>query len=182
MTGPATFALSARTAFSLPSPENPLHVRFVPDFKPFEEWDRILADAFVAGGAKELKNVLTQIFPRRFAEVLPSIVGIPASGSVPAPERKAATLSKEDRRLLSRALSEGIPLDFVSARPGEEFVTAGGVATSEVDPETMRSRIVPNLYLVGELLDVDAITGGFNLQACWSTGRAAGKALAKQFS
>ena len=57
---------------------------------------------------------------------------------------------------------------------GEEFVTAGGIDLEEVDPKTMQSKICPGLFFAGEMLDVDAFTGGFNLQAAWSTGRLAG--------
>ena len=58
------------------------------------------------------------------------------------------------------------------------MVTSGGVAVSEVNPNTMESRLVPGLYFAGELLDVDAYTGGYNLQIAWSTGHAAGEAAA----
>ena len=57
----------------------------------------------------------------------------------------------------------------------EEFVTAGGVALSEVDPDTMQSRLCPGLYFAGEVLDIDGITGGFNFQAAWTTGFIAGQ-------
>ena len=61
---------------------------------------------------------------------------------------------------------------------GEEFVTAGGVPLGEMNLATMESRQVPGLYLVGELLDVDGVTGGFNFQHCWSSGWLAGEAIA----
>jgi len=60
----------------------------------------------------------------------------------------------------------------------DEFVTAGGVALSDIDPRTMRSRRVPGLHFAGELLDVDAVTGGFNFQACWTSGYLAGSSAA----
>jgi predicted flavoprotein YhiN len=62
---------------------------------------------------------------------------------------------------------------------GEEFVTAGGIALGEVDLATMESRCCPGLHLVGELLDVDGVTGGFNFQHCWSSGWLAGIAIAE---
>ena len=64
---------------------------------------------------------------------------------------------------------------------GEEFVTAGGVALGEVNLATMESRRCSGLYLAGELLDVDGVTGGFNFQACWSGGWLAGEAIATSF-
>lgn len=172
VTGPAVFALSARLAFENVAPESPYPIRFIADgAKRFEDWDKELSAAFAADGAKEAKNVLSQFFPRRFAEILPGLTGIPA-------EKKAATVSKEDRKSLAKLLGNGIPLTLCGTRPGEEFVTAGGVELSEIDPETMESKIIPNLFFTGEVLDVDAVTGGFNLQACWSTGYAAARAIA----
>jgi hypothetical protein len=65
---------------------------------------------------------------------------------------------------------------------GEEFVTAGGIPLAEVNLATMESRLQPGLFLVGELLDVDGVTGGFNFQHCWSSGWLAGQALAAQLT
>jgi predicted Rossmann fold flavoprotein len=172
ITGPAVFALSAKIAFEDVSEDRPFVVRLVPDSaRRFEDWERDLSAAFTANGARECKNVLSEFFPKRFAEILPGLCGI-------AGDKKSSVLSKEDRRALSRLLSDGIEFRLNGRRNGEEFVTAGGVALSEIDPETMESKLVPNLYFTGEVLDVDAVTGGFNLQACWSTGRAAGTAIA----
>ncbi len=72
-----------------------------------------------------------------------------------------------------------MPITLSERRPGDEFVTAGGIDTDEVNPETMESRIQKNLYFAGEVLNVDAVTGGFNLQACWTGGYTAGKAIAQ---
>lgn len=172
VTGPAVFALSARIAFETVSPESPFAVGLVLDAgKRFEDWDAALASAFARDGAKETKNALAAFFPSRVAELLPALAGFPS-------DRKAATVSKENRRTLAKLLSDGIPISLTGTRPGEEFVTAGGVDCREIDPETMESKFVPGLYFTGELLDVDAVTGGFNLQACWATGRTAGKAVA----
>lgn len=176
VTGPAVFALSARLAFENVSPENVRSVNLVPDAsKRFEDWDRDLSAALAKDGAKETKNVLAAFFPRRFAEILPTLAGL-------HPEKKAATVSRDERKLLAKLLSDGISLTLCGTRPGEEFVTAGGVELLEIDAETMESKIVPNLYFTGEVLNVDAVTGGFNLQACWSTGYAAAKAVSKRFS
>ncbi len=62
----------------------------------------------------------------------------------------------------------------------DEFVTCGGVAPDEVNFKTMESRIVPNLHFAGEILDIDGITGGFNFQAAWTTGKLAGEAIAQK--
>ena len=73
---------------------------------------------------------------------------------------------------------KAIPLTVIGRGVGDEFVTAGGVDTDEVDPRTMESRICPGLFFAGELLNVDGFTGGFNLQASWATGRVAGESAA----
>jgi hypothetical protein len=94
-------------------------------------------------------------------------------------ERRWADLTREQQRRLIDALrSSSYP---VSGRGpfGEEFVTAGGVPLGEVNLATMESRLQPGLHLVGELLDVDGITGGFNFQHCWTSGWLAGGAIAE---
>lgn len=82
--------------------------------------------------------------------------------------------------MLSDLLGNGIPLTLLARRPGDEFVTAGGVVTDELDSETMQSRIHDDLYFVGEVLNVDGYTGGFSLQICWSSGYVAGSDIAKK--
>jgi predicted flavoprotein YhiN len=92
-----------------------------------------------------------------------------------------AHLSKETRRKLAEALTHW-PLPVRDSR-GYNFaeVTAGGVPLREIDPRTMESRVCPNLYLVGEILDVDGRIGGFNFQWAWSSGFVVGGGLAKKF-
>jgi hypothetical protein len=94
------------------------------------------------------------------------------------PERRWADLGKQPQQALIRALRD-TRLPVVGKGPfGEEFVTAGGVPLGEVNTATLESRLTPGLYLVGELLDVDGITGGFNFQHCWTSGWLAGRAIA----
>lgn len=93
-------------------------MKLVPDAsKNFEAWEKDLSDALASDGAKELKNVLAKFFPRRFAEILPTLAGV-------SPDTKAATVSKDVRRSMVKLLSSGIPLTLCGQRPGEEFVTA----------------------------------------------------------
>lgn len=93
------------------------------------------------------------------------------------PQRRWADLGKQQQQALIRALRD-TRLAVVGKGPfGEEFVTAGGVPLAEVNTATMESRVTAGLYLVGELLDVDGITGGFNFQHCWTTGWLAGRAI-----
>lgn len=93
-------------------------------------------------------------------------------------EEKTHDLRKEERRVLAARLKD-FAVEISGPRPVEEaVVTSGGVKVSEVDPKTMMSRKVPGLFFAGELLDVDAYTGGYNLQIAWATGHAAGLAAA----
>ena len=103
--------------------------------------------------------------------MLAELSGIPA-------EEKANAVTKAQRRRLLEVL-KGLRIDIAGPRPVEEaIVTSGGVKVSEVNPTTMSSKLLSGLYFAGEVLDVDAYTGGFNLQIAWSTGRAAGLAAA----
>jgi predicted Rossmann fold flavoprotein len=98
------------------------------------------------------------------------------------PERRWADLTREQQRHLISALRDSVYAVSGRGPFGEEFVTAGGVPLGEVNLATMESRRQPGLFLAGELLDVDGITGGFNFQHCWTSGWIAGRALAKQLS
>jgi predicted flavoprotein YhiN len=96
-----------------------------------------------------------------------------------APDRRAAALSKPDRINLTRAI-KGSRLPIAGTLGfGKAEVTAGGVALDEVDSRTMQSKLVPGLYLAGELLDLDGPIGGYNFQAAWSTGWLAGEKAAR---
>jgi predicted Rossmann fold flavoprotein len=173
ISGPVTFALSSHMAFETISKAQPVQVRFRPEADlGAADWDAKLKTVFSASGAKQLHNVLSQFFPDRFAQALLGLASLDGT-------KKAAELSKEHRQSLARLLGDGIPVTLVLRRPGDEFVTAGGVSTEEIDPKTMRSKINPNLYFAGEVMDVDGVTGGFNLQCAWATGKMAGASVAK---
>lgn len=114
-------------------------------------------------------NVLETLAPRLLISVLAKRSDIP-------PDLPANAVTKVQRRRLLETL-KGLSFPVAGPRPVEDaIVTSGGVKVSEVDPKTMGSKLVQGLYLAGELLDVDAYTGGFNLQIAWCTGRAAGQA------
>lgn len=170
ISGPAVFALSAQLAFEKTDASQPLNLHI--DFFPLENAEALLdrINRLIADyPKKELLTVLSFMIPKSVAEVLLREAGILA-------QSRAAECSKKDRSTLVSWL-KGMPLHVVGRGAGEEFVTAGGINTKEIDPKTMESKIVPDLYLVGEVLDVDGYTGGFNLQASWATGRAAGLAV-----
>lgn len=126
----------------------------------------------LAGGAnRDMANLLGALAPRLMIPVLLERAGIPGG-------RKAHDLTKGERRRLLE-LFKGFTVAVSGPRPiAEAIVTSGGVKVSEVDPKTMQSKKVPGLFFAGELLDVDAYTGGFNLQIAWATGRAAGESAA----
>ena len=132
---------------------------------------RILRDVAAAPN-KAFHNFLEGLLPRLMVPVLGERAEIP-------PDLPVNALTKgQRRRLIERMKGFAIPLS--GTRPVEEaIVTAGGVKTGEVDPGTMMSKKAPGLFFAGEVLDVDAYTGGFNLQIAWCTGRAAGEAAAR---
>ncbi len=121
---------------------------------------------------KDIPNVLGNLLPRLMIPVALEVADIPAN-------RKCRDLTKGERRRLLEFL-KGFQLKVKGPRPiAEAIITSGGVKVSEVDPKTMESKKLKGLYFAGELLDVDAYTGGFNLQIAWATGRAAGISAAE---
>ena len=145
------------------------------DFKPAldeEKLDeRILRD-FEKYKNRDFSNALSELAPRSLIPVLVRLSGIP-------PESKVHSVTREQRRTLVR-LFKAFPVSVSGTRPlAEAIVTRGGVDVRSVDPRTMASKLVKDLYFAGEVLDVDAYTGGYNLQIAWSTGRCAGMAVGK---
>ena len=140
------------------------------DFKPALNYDkldsRILRD-FDLYKNKQIKNSLDDLLPQR---IIPWIIKL----SDIHPEKQVNQLTKEERLKIVSSI-KNFPLKFKSFRPIEEaIVTSGGISTKEINPSTMESKIIPNLYFAGEIIDVDALTGGFNLQIAYSTGYLAG--------
>ncbi|QQR55672.1 NAD(P)/FAD-dependent oxidoreductase [Candidatus Peregrinibacteria bacterium] len=120
---------------------------------------------------KQFNNLLARFVPRSLALKLCEALALPE-------EKISAELSKKDfHRTLE--LLKNCPIQLIGRAAGEEFVTAGGVDTDEVDPRSMESKICPDLYFAGEILNVDGFTGGFNLQAAWATGHLAGVSAAE---
>lgn len=117
---------------------------------------------------KDLKNILGQIFPHRFAEYL--------SGEYA--EIKGCNINGKVRDLISDKI-HNFELNISGTNKGEETVTAGGYDLNEINPKTMESKIYPNLYIIGEALDIDGFCGGFNLQNAWSTAFVASEAIIK---
>ena len=125
--------------------------------------DARLCRDFREAGRKQLGSVLPGLLPGRLAQLFPSLCGI--SGETPCSQ---VTLSQREK--LKQTL-KALPMTVRAPRPLQEaVVTRGGVDTREIEPGTMRSKRWPNLYFAGEMIDVDAHTGGYNLQIAWSTG------------
>ena len=156
-------------------PENLSGVKLLLDLKPGltpEQLDARLLRDFAASGKKQLQTELCSLLPARLADLFPRLAGLPDRIS-------CSQVTAEQRRRLADTL-KALPLSVRAPRPvAEAVVTRGGVSVREVDPASMRSKLVENLYFAGELLDVDAHTGGFNLQIAWSTGALAGKSAAE---
>lgn len=128
--------------------------------------DRILRD-FEKYKNKELSNALADLLPSSMIPVVIRRIGVNSS-------IRCNSVTKELRRKLIEII-KNLTFEVVGTRPIDEaIITRGGVRVSEVDPSTMRSKLCENLYFCGEVLDVDAYTGGFNLQIAFSTGRLAG--------
>ena len=129
-----------------------------------------LRDESLASGKKQLAVLLAQQVPRRLCEIVLEQAGL-------VKDRKAAALTKDERQRLVQAIKRlPIPLTGTLGFKKAE-VTVGGVALEEVDSRTMQSKLVANLYLAGEVLDLDGPIGGYNFQAAWSTGWLAGGAV-----
>lgn len=157
---------------------------------PVSAWRERLDERIRTSPRQMVKNLFEGWWPTSLAEVL-CVEALsseaPGTGAWDArlgvtPETQAAQLPRAARDRLAAALRE-LRLTVDRPRPIEEaMVTAGGVSLREVDPRTMESRLVPGLYLTGELLDIDGPTGGYNLQAAFSTGWLAGESAAKALS
>lgn len=129
---------------------------------------RILRD-FEQYQNRNIENALQDLYPKSMIPIMVRRAGI-------GPETQANSVTKQQRRALLE-LTKRFEVKIAGLRPvAEAIITAGGVKVKEVDPKTMESKLVPGLYFAGELLDVDAYTGGFNLQIAWSTAVAAGMA------
>ncbi len=171
VSGPAVFALSSLIAFETYDAAHPmpLLIDIFPDLSE-DELLKKLETLLHAHSKKLLGTILDFMMSKSLAEVLCLELGL-------VEHTKAAEVSKKDMRRVVTWL-KSIPLTIIGRGAGDEFVTAGGVALSEVDPRTMESKISPGCFFAGEILDIDGFTGGFNLQASWATGRAAGESAA----
>ncbi len=148
-------------------------LRLLVDLKPAldaEQLDQRLLREFEENKNKSFKNTVGRLFPAKLAPVMISLSGI-------APDRKVNGISREERQSFARRI-KNLEMTVTGLRGFREaIITRGGVAVKEIHPSTMESKLIPGLYFIGEVLDLDAVTGGFNLQIAWSTAWAAGNAV-----
>ncbi len=149
-----------------------LHIDLKPALSA-EQLDARLVRELTAEQNRALGNMLPALLPR-------SMVVPACERAGPEPARKCHTVSREERRQLAAVLKDWtVTVD--GFRPiSEAIVTSGGVSVKEIDAKTMASKLVKGLYFAGEVLDVDAYTGGFNLQIAFATGAAAGRGLERE--
>lgn len=135
--------------------------------------DKRLLNDFEKYKNSDFINALGELLPRKLIPVIIELAGI-------NPHTKVHSITKAQRASLSK-LIKAFPVEISGARPiSEAIVTTGGVNVKEINPKTMQSKKKTGLYFAGEVIDVDAYTGGFNLQIAWSTGRLAGISASKR--
>ena len=144
------------------------------DLKPalsVQQLDSRLLREFKLNAKKNFKNTLKELLPLRLITVFTQAAGID-------PFKKCSQVTQKEREGIV-SLLKGFRMEISGARPIEEgMITRGGVSLKDINPRTMESRLIKGLYFAGEMIDVDADTGGFNLQAAFSTGYLAGETAA----
>jgi hypothetical protein len=152
---------------------NGKEVKLYIDLKPaltHEQLDKRVLREFDENKNKQFKNVINSLFPTKLVPIMPSLAGI-------NPDKKVNEVTKEERERFVNVIKH-MELTITGIRDyNEAIITKGGIATNEISPSTMESKLVKNLYFAGEVIDLDALTGGFNLQIAWSTGYLAGKSV-----
>lgn len=168
VSGPIILTLSRQAAQLLAAGRFvELEINLKPALTPELLDARLLRD-FAKFKGKIVKNALIELLP---SKLIPPVLDL---SYLPEDKRVDEITAAERRRLTD--ILRGLPLVVTRTRPiAEAIVTSGGVSVKEIDPRTMQSKLIAGLYIVGEVADVDGFTGGFNLQAAWATGNAAGR-------
>ena len=168
ISGPLVLEMSCHLPAELAQAQVTLDLK--PGLTP-QQLDLRLQRDFAAQPRKQLQNVLPGLLPLRLSALFPDLAGV--SG-----ERVCGQITRGEREQLGAAL-KALPITLRARRPlAEAIVTRGGVDVKEIQPATMESKLLPGLYFAGEMIDVDAHTGGFNLQIAFSTGALAGSSAA----
>lgn len=164
VSGPAAMDL---TRFIRGTENLTLKIDFLPDYT-VETLDEYLRDTFTKHGTKLFKNSLDGLVSPKLQYLLGDILSI-------SPDKTASVINKEERKSLVNFL-KNLNLKIQSIGGWDRaIITRGGLALNEVNPKNMQSKIIDNLFLAGELLDLDGPSGGYNLQICWTTGYVAGE-------
>jgi len=174
VSGPIILTLSRKVASALiqTEPEIALAIDMKPALSHQQLDARILRD-FQKHRGQNISNSLTDLVPKHLIPIIVQEAGVPAAKHI-------SQVTREERFKIGRIL-KGLTLHIARLRPTDEgIVTAGGVDVDEIDPRRMESKLVQGLFFAGEVIDVDGVTGGYNLQAAFSTGYLAGQCSAEE--
>lgn len=166
VSGPLILSAGSAVGRTLKKKELTLHIDLKPALTP-EQLDKRILREFEANHNRQFRNAVDSLFPAKLRPVMVELSGIPE-------EKRVNEITKEERLGFARLIK-----DFRMTLTGlrgynEAIITKGGVSVKEIDPATMESKLVQGLFFAGEVLDLDAVTGGYNLQIAWSTGYLAG--------
>jgi predicted Rossmann fold flavoprotein len=169
LSGPAAMDVSR----AVTGAKGPRDVKLIVDFLPAvsaAELEKLLRESIATDGRRQVVNLLGDVLPKRLLAALQALAGVPS-------DRRGAELSNVERGRLFDCLKKS-EIGVTGTRGFDKAeVTAGGVVLDEVDSRNMQSKLVPNLYLAGEILDLDGFIGGYNFQAAFSTGYLAGDSV-----
>ena len=169
ISGPLTLTMSCHL------PENLSEAQVTLNLKPglsSEQLDARLQREFAAQSRKQLRNVMPSLLPGKLAEIFPRLCGVDGG-------KTCDQVTRQEREALVAAM-QSLPIGLKRLAPLEEaIVTRGGISVREIAPATMESKLVSGLYFAGEVIDVDAHTGGYNLHIAWATGALAGHSAAQ---
>lgn len=171
VSGPLMLSASSVIGKKLKDKELKLTIDLKPALSMEQLEKRVLRD-FEENQNRQFKNAVGKLFPSKLIPVMIELSGIEE-------EKKVNVISREERQKFV-SLIKNLPVTLTGLRGyNEAIITKGGVKVKEIDPSTMESKLVKGLYFAGEVLDLDAVTGGFNLQIAWSTAYAAGMAVSE---
>jgi predicted Rossmann fold flavoprotein len=170
ISGPITLQMSLAIVDALEQGLVSVSIDLQPDLSE-KQLHQLLQQDFELHGKRSYRRILSELLPRKMVESFIKLTGIP-------PDKPVNQISAEERRRIV-SLLKSLRFNIKSPLPlAAAMVTAGGVSLKEIDPQTMASRLVGGLYFCGEVLDLDADTGGYNLQAAFSTGYVPGEEAA----
>lgn len=169
VSGPLILSASSLVGKELENGELAMRIDLKPALSA-EQLDRRILRDFDANKNRAFKNAIQGLLPGKMLQAIPALSGI-------SPDKKVNEITKEERGRLT-ALLKAFPVTLNGMRGFDEaIITQGGVSVKEINASTMESKRVLGLYFAGEMIDVDALTGGFNLQIAWSTGFLAGSSI-----